>query len=1049
LFLEESLPEHILFIPLHLNLFVNSAMLLKNLFCFFLYVFFVAVAVSAQYKISHITTLNGLPSNGIKGLQWDKSTNFLWIATEGGLVRYNGISFKVFDIKTNPDLGSNRLVSMIKNTSDKILIKSEVGSVFEVNNNTVYSLDKNFNAQRDNYKQKSESPIVGSGYNRNKNIAWAYSFLFEHKDAIVVNDSLLLEVEAGKLYKYSPLKKQPVQVHMPGIFIKKLFVIGAKLYCIGNNNRVYSYDNLTEKLLSLTVVDKSGKSFSLQYHSEFFYENGMETPVLLQKGNAYIFTDNEANNLTVSTVATDIPAEVPILHALYESSNKYLFLSTSRNGFYIFHEQAIFSKKPLTSAKADISAAYSQIELPNGNVLTNNGKVSGNDLSQNNYNIGIKFESRVFNLNEQEIIISSNDSFFIYNRKEYTKRLFFAKPYTGPDFGFAYSSGSLYFVDTVGIWKLQNGKLEPVKTFGFKNSGALAPYNIIEASPGKLLLATCYGLYGFDIKTKKLDTILKSTSACMRTLFRTGNYILIGTYGNGYYVYKDGIIKAMPLDNKGFLNNTHCFLLDSNGFVWISTNNGLFKAQLGDITQVFDKAAEDGKTNTSQIYYHYYGADDGMENTELNGGCTPCAIKLRSNNFSFPAMDGLVWVKPLSTWSVLPAGKIFIDALILNGVQQILPFDSIIQLPTNVMQLGFVFTMNAWCKYENIYLQYALDNGKWLPVEFATGEPRINFSGLGYGKHVLKLRKLNGFGFENYYYTQIILNVAVPFYYQWWFRVLMILMLLAIIYLLFRFRLKQYRLREQKISAMIKEKTKDLQFKNEQLEKNDELKTRLISVINHDIITPLKFMNYAGKALIKNKGTISREEQLKTISDITQTTNEMEILSSQILNWIIYQNPSKQMQKEEFDLQQLVNSIFRVLDFPASQKNLKLVNNVPAHFIIFQYMEPVRVLIYNLVMNSINFTKEGVISVDCSGGNDSTDIKVTDTGIGMTSQQISNFQNGERIITSANVDNRKGTGLGYVIIRDLLKIVNGTILLSSEKDKGTTVVISLPASEEM
>lgn len=51
----------------------------------------------AQYQVKHFTTENSLPSNGIKGLQWDDSSGFLWIATEAGVVRYNGMSFKTFD----------------------------------------------------------------------------------------------------------------------------------------------------------------------------------------------------------------------------------------------------------------------------------------------------------------------------------------------------------------------------------------------------------------------------------------------------------------------------------------------------------------------------------------------------------------------------------------------------------------------------------------------------------------------------------------------------------------------------------------------------------------------------------------------------------------------------------------------------------------------------------------------------------------------------------------------------------------------------------------
>jgi K+-sensing histidine kinase KdpD len=179
---------------------------------------------------------------------------------------------------------------------------------------------------------------------------------------------------------------------------------------------------------------------------------------------------------------------------------------------------------------------------------------------------------------------------------------------------------------------------------------------------------------------------------------------------------------------------------------------------------------------------------------------------------------------------------------------------------------------------------------------------------------------MNGFGMNNYSYSTIAFTIATPFYQRWWFRVLAFLAVAVIAYLIFRIRLRQYDIKERKLSALVEEKTKDLNLKNIQLEKNDEIKTRLISVINHDIITPLKFMNYAGNALVENKGNISKEEQLETISEITQTAKDMEMLSSQILNWIIYQNPDQRMQQEEFDLHQLVEMVFGVLRFSAKQK---------------------------------------------------------------------------------------------------------------------------------
>ncbi len=391
----------------------------------------------------------------------------------------------------------------------------------------------------------------------------------------------------------------------------------------------------------------------------------------------------------------------------------------------------------------------------------------------------------------------------------------------------------------------------------------------------------------------------------------------------------------------------------------------------------------------------------------------------------------------------LPSGKIYIDKLLVDG-KYCSTASTTIQLPGQVKKLEIIFAVSAWCKKENLYIDYALNNDQWIRVDMASGEPKINFSNLSYGNYNLLIRKMNGFGTNNYSYTSVAFTIATPFYQQWWFRVLAVLAVAAIGYLIFRLRLRGYDLKEKKLFAMVEQKTRDLNLKNIQLEKNDQIKTRLISVINHDIITPLKFMHYAGKALVEKKETIGPEQQLQTISEITQTAKDMEMLSSQILNWIIYQNPNERMQKEEFDLHQSVEMVFAVLKFPAKLKNTQLQNNVPANSVIYQYMEPLRVLVYNLVLNSINFTKEGLVSVQCNIAANTLFIQVTDSGMGMTKEQIDNVMSDEKVIAAANVNNKKGTGLGYMIIKDLLKMMSGSLSIKSIKNNGTTVLVSLP-----
>jgi len=62
----------------------------------------------------------------------------------------------------------------------------------------------------------------------------------------------------------------------------------------------------------------------------------------------------------------------------------------------------------------------------------------------------------------------------------------------------------------------------------------------------------------------------------------------------------------------------------------------------------------------------------------------------------------------------------------------------------------------------------------------------------------------------------------------------------------------------------------------------------------------------------------------------------------------------------------------------------------------------------------------------------------------MTGEQVDNLMGDQVVITAARVDSRKGHGLGYLIIKDLIKMIGGEIVIKSEKGKGTDVSITIP-----
>lgn len=1008
--------------------------------CFSLF-FFTPAYTQHLYQVNHYTTENGLPSNGIKGLQWDESTGFLWIATEAGVVRYNGMNFTTFDITTNPEFGSNRIVSIAKNYEGKILIAGEEGNLSLVKDNKISLWFDGLKLPKYDYNYYCTIAASDTLFRQGFKNPWSELFSILYNTTVVpVNDTACAVVANGLLYYYSVSTLQPKLIESLPLHIRKAFTIDGQLYFFDASNKLYAYDLFKNSFIQYALTDEYGSSFNIQKeNSSIFWEAGMETPVIVQQGKAWIPEKMKGLEMQCRLVAEGLPENTLLRFAQYKKSGNYLFLGSASKGIYVIHRNQLVSRQPDVLDINQTNSFYSQIELPDGNILTNTGVIIGNNPAHSNFNISPHFLNSVYELTDSVLIYGSHDSVFSYNKKTFNSRLLFVSA-INENFSVAFSGSDLYFASQKGIAVIRkNGALDFVKKFNTEAGVRFVGiYKMIEIAPGKLALATCDGLLGFDTRTHNIDTLLKIPSVCIRSLYKEGDYIFIGTYGDGYYILKNGILKPMPLDINLYLKYTHCFMKDDSGFCWISTNNGLFKVKMSDMLEAYEK-------DIPQIYYHYLGKDEGMQTTEMNGGCIPCAIRLSNNNFSFPTMDGLLQFDPSTTNIELPSGKIYIDKIIADSKDLKPTGDTLIQLPENAKKLDITFALNAWCRKENLYIDYKMNDDKWLPVEVTAGQPKISFSNMGYGTYILQIRKMNGFGVNNYSYTNISFTIATPFYQQWWFRIICLLALAGIGYLIFKWRLRQYAASNKKLERLVEQKTMDLNLKNIQLEKNNRIKLRLISIINHDIMTPLKFMHYAGKALVENKENIKAEDQFETISEITQTAKDMEQLSSQILNWIIYHNPDHHMQKEEFDLHQLVEMVLRVLHFSAKAKNTKLQNDIPVNFTLHQYLEPMRVMIYNIVLNSLNFTRNGIISVYCNHDENKIILHIKDTGVGMTDEQVANLLSEERIIASVNIDNKKGTGLGYLIIKDLLNMMEGTLFIKSTKDYGTTVSVSLPS----
>lgn len=987
-----------------------------------------AAQLAGRFRIQQFSTEEGLPSNGIKGLQWDEQHGFLWIGTEAGIVRFNGNDFRVFSKQNLPDLNPDRISHLLKDTDGGIHAYNQSGKYFSVEANRLVAAA----SQSLNWQGHSAAGLTPAEQELIKRITARAGLLILPKVFAIGNNSWVIADVNAHVYKItSDTLSAPVLLSKDA---RDLFKTGGELFLLKKDNTLHQISNGEVLAPSLSVRDAANRPVAINTASLLLWQYGMRCPILFAGEQVWLL-EYVGNGFQLRQVCDALPANSLLRFAQYDDKGKTLFIGTESKGIIVVTENRVQSIKSTSPSIKARTAYYSQIRLNDSTILTNEGHLLGKGNHLKPPLMG-GFSMRTSAIGDSTIWFLQ-----AVKGKWVLQRLLLpngqVRSYKGSNLSPSVSVaavGNKTFISTVaGMALLEQDSLRYIYRHPATLPGSQEPLDMLALPDQSLVFATCDALLRFDTERLRIDTLFQLKDYCIRTLKQYKNYLLLGTYGGGFYIYRNGVCKQMPLDKNKFLLYTHCFMPDSSGFCWMSTNRGLFKAQMQDLLDAFEN-------NVPQVYYHYLGRNDGMDITEMNGGCSPCALALNAQTLSFPTMDGLLWVNTGANNLVLPSGTLYIDQLSANGVT--IPYNpaSELRFLPNTKEIQIALGFPAWCNRENIYLQYRLAQDEpWIPIE-VNSTPIIQLNNLPPGSYQLQVRKMNGFGINNYSYTNIRFSIAAPWNKQWWFYLLLAATATGLFVLFYRVRTRQLMRNQLKLEQQVAEKTKELQQKNIALEKNNGINTRLISIISHDIVTPLKFLHVAGKNLLEKKSLMPEALQDETIKEITNTSKELQLLSTNILNWIKYQTENRRLVKESFNLHELVNQSLSVLQSLAKQKQIAIHNEVPQDTVVWQYLEPLKILVYNLVTNAINFSEGGRITIGCRGSGQQLTLLVKDEGAGMTEEQINNIMNEQTIVSSANKDNRKGNGLGYLIIKDLLKTMQATLDIQSAPGLGTTVL---------
>ena len=228
-----------------------------------------------------------------------------------------------------------------------------------------------------------------------------------------------------------------------------------------------------------------------------------------------------------------------------------------------------------------------------------------------------------------------------------------------------------------------------------------------------------------------------------------------------------------------------------------------------------------------------------------------------------------------------------------------------------------------------------------------------------------------------------------------------------------------------------------------ELERLNQLKDRIFSIIAHDLRGPLVNLSEVLKMIANDQIT---NDEFKTISptlskDIIYTTDLLE----NILHWSRSQLKGFGIKKEFFNLRNLIINEINYHLPAANLKKIQIIHDVFPGEMVFADVLMIQIVIRNILNNAIKFCNENCeIHITAAYQKNTTMLVcIKDNGVGISEEMLTKLFKDESVSTRGT-SNEKGTGLGLIVCKDFMARNDGNIFVESKVGQGAKFCISLP-----
>lgn len=997
----------------------------------------------SQYIFHTLDVSDGLPENTVKCIAQDEQ-GFIWFGTFNGLCRFDGVDFLTF--RHEPDQTSSiadNYVPALLSYKGGLWVGTDRGIDF-------YSIKEN--------QFYHGTQITADG---------KISFLEQHiKNIVSVAGQIFIQDKSGRLYarKENTLFElcDYEKEYWYSICPYKDSLLLAHAY-----DGLYLIDANTRKIISRSGQMALGPSESVYYSKNQdivyigygvgkptdFYRITNEYQIqkaesnapadvdrIIDYGNETLFGTNGKglisfynNNLTAYTTANSTISS-DVITTLFVDSNKSLWIGTYRDGANLYSNHFGWFKS-LTVDKRQLTHKLVTGIASDGKQLylgLDGGGINVYDRSSGKLSSYTTINSSIAGNN---VISLANDGQYIWIGI-YQEGLCRFSPKDRTFKAYPLHSNYIWEIKDDGeghVWVIgrdvyvfhkENGNYTAVDSLkGIWASGIALDGDAVWLS------TSSSGIYKLD---RKKRTVLKHYRKDSKEYPLSDNpitYLFVDSKRQLWYSprnsglfrleEKDGTITAYGEKDGLTTANIAAISEDSEGYLWIGTDNGLFRF------------------NPQTETFIGFGKGDNLPSTQFNHG----ACHREGDMIYFGSTNGLVYFDSKKINYDEDVSPAYIRNIkLLNNGQVIHINEKENAQPINLSHSQNFFTiefsapefvspdkMRFSCRMENF-------EEEWREVR---NDRQVTYTNIPPGKYAFYVRTLDRNGQWSNKMSCLHINIAPPWWQTNWATCLWIVLVAGILFIIYRF----YRYQEN-----IKKLAEAEETEKNMVKRDNEMKLRFFTNISHEFRTPLSLIISPLEVLIKNEpdGTLRNK-----LSSIHKNAKSLLALVNQLLDFRKLEMNGEKLNLTYGDVVEFADIIFQTFKENAANEHKDLTLTAKAEHLYMSFdKDKMRKVINNLLSNAFKFTSEGsqidiMVSKGEENGKGYAILQVSDTGFGIPADKLPHIF--ERFYQSDHIQsNNTGSGIGLHIVKEYVELHNGKLKVESTLHKGSVFTIYIP-----